>query len=155
MRELAVSTPVRAPAGFALAFLNAYVQSRTNGSGEAHFRLRVPLERHAGTTLEHDVMLHVDWLQKEPGEAARLAVDWRPADAHDFLSFEGTIEATPASRAACTLAIRGRYRAPLGIIGRLFDAFAGTRIARASVADLLRFFRSAIEADYLERIGSY
>jgi hypothetical protein len=155
VREVAISIPVKAPRGFALAFLNTYVQDRATDSGEPRFRLRVPLKHFAGgARFERDVAMHVDWIPKEPGEATRLSISWTPIGSRLFPGFDGTIEAFPDAAECCTLTMTGRHHAPPGVAGNIFAAVMGDRIARASMDDLLRFFRGAIEADYLERISS-
>jgi len=153
MRQLTAAVAVHAPSGFALAFLNTHVRDRSGGSGDPHLRLRLPLP--GGSMIEHDITVRLNWLPKGMAEDVQLAVSWVPANERHFPSFGGRIEALPEGAAACNLRITGEYHAPHGLIGKLFDALLGHRIARASVDDLLQFFRRAIEDDYSKRIDSY
>lgn len=158
MRELSVSTDVKAPGGFALAFLNTYIadQAASGDGSAAQISLRLPLQRlFGGLVLEREVTVHVNYLPKAPGEVPRLSIGWRPDDTSIFPSFEGRIEATDVGTQECLLGISGNYDVPLGVAGVLFDAVVGVRIARGTLDGLLAEFKAAIESDYFKRVGMY
>ena len=158
MRELSVSTDVKAPGGFALAFLTTYVSDRAAAGhdGDAQLSLRFPLQHlFGGLVLEREVTVQVSYLPNAPGEMPRLSICWRPEDTSLFPSFEGRVEATDVAAHDCTLAIVGTYDVPLGVAGALFDAVIGVRIARGTLEGLLAEFKAEIENDYFKRVGSY
>jgi hypothetical protein len=151
VRELSASIPVKAPSGFALAFLNTYVSDLGGAKSESTLPMRYTLTQLAGLTLERDVNVRVEY-DAQPGDApALLYICWEP-DASLFPSFEGTLRTEPAGEAACTLSITGTYDAPGGVAGQLFDAVIGVRIAHGTLEHLLAKFRDAIEDDYKKRM---
>jgi hypothetical protein len=151
VRELSSSVPVKAPSGFALAFLNTYIRDRAGVDGEACLPLRYTLTRLAGLTLERDVAVRVEYVL-QPGDApATLDITWEP-DASLFPSFRGSLHAEGTAKAECMLTIDGKYDAPGGVAGQLFDAMLGVRIAEGTIVGLLEQFRDAIEEDYKKRM---
>jgi hypothetical protein len=150
VRELSVSLPVKAPSGFALAFLNTYVRDLGGVDGDSRLPMRYTVTQLAGLTLERDVTVRVEYVAK-PGDApAELNIAWE-TDASMFPSFKGTLHAKPSEGTRCTLTIVGAYDAPGGIAGQLFDAVLGVRIAEGTLEQLLAQFRDAIEDDYKKR----
>ena len=152
MRRLTASTEVCAPADFSLSFLHDYFRERS-GAAPASTKLRFPLERIApGLALEKQVAVRLSYPDSSPGRRGeQLEVRWDPRGTGPFPNFDGTIEATPTSPERCTLRITGEYVAPGGIAGSVFDAVAGSHIAQATFAALLREFRDLILADYRTR----
>jgi len=150
VRELSASISVRAPAGFALAFLNTYV--RELGGDDATMPLRYTLSQLAGVTLERDVTVRVEYVPQPDDAPALLYICWEP-DASLFPSFEGTLRAQATGERSCTLSIVGTYDAPGGMAGQLFDAVVGVRIAHGTLEQLLARFRDAIEDDYKQRMS--
>lgn len=150
MRELSVSTDVKAPSGFAVAFLNTYVRDLGEGRDDATIPLRYTIKQLAGLTLERDVTVRVEYLPGPGGAAAQLNVAWEP-DMSLFPSFDGTLVTESTGDCTCTMTIAGNYDAPGGVAGQLFDAVLGVRIARGTIEELLDQFRGAIEADYQRR----
>jgi hypothetical protein len=149
VRELSVSTDVKAPSGFAVAFLNTYVRDLGGGGEDATIPLRYTIKQLAGLTLERDVTVRVDY-QPDASGPAQLNVAWEP-DKSLFPSFAGSLSTTSTGDASCTMQIDGTYDAPGGVAGQLFDAVLGVRIARGTIEELLEQFRTAIEADYQRR----
>jgi hypothetical protein len=151
VRELSASVPVKAPSGFALAFLNTYVRDRAGVDGDTCLPLRYTLTQLAGLTLERDVVVRFEYVQ-QPGDApATLEIAWEP-DAGMFPNFKGTLHADATGKGDCTLIIDGEYDAPGGVAGQLFDAVIGVRIAQGTIVQLLEQFRDAIEDDYKKRM---
>jgi hypothetical protein len=151
VRELSASVPVKAPSGFALAFLNTYVRDRAGVDGDSCLPLRYTLTRLAGLTLERDVAVRVEYVLREQDIPATLDIAWEP-DASLFPSFKGALRADATGKAECTLIIDGQYDAPGGVAGQLFDAVLGVRIAQATIVQLLEQFRDVVEDDYKKRM---
>jgi hypothetical protein len=151
VRELSASISVRAPSGFALAFLNTYVRDLGAATPDSTLPMRYTLTQLAGLTLERDVTVRVEYVPQPDSAPALLYICWEP-DASLFPSFDGTLRAEPAGEAACTLSIAGTYDAPGGVAGQLFDAVVGVRIAHGTLEKLLTQFRDAIEEDYKKRM---
>lgn len=151
MRELSASIPVRAPAGFALAFLNTYVRDLAVRDGESTLPMRYTVTQLAGLTLERDVIVRVEYVMKPDGDA-ELNVCWE-ADANLFPSFRGTMRGKATGSERCELTLDGTYDAPGGVAGQLFDAVIGVRIAQGTLEQLLATFRDAIESDYRKRMN--
>jgi hypothetical protein len=150
VRDLSASTPVKAPSGFSLAFLNTYITDLGGGKADAVMPLHYTVTQLAGLTLERDVNVRVDYIPQPEGPAV-LNVCWEP-DAAIFPRFEGTLHAHATGEHACMLSIAGTYDAPGGVAGQIFDAVIGVRIAHATLEQLLERFRDAIEADYKRRM---
>jgi hypothetical protein len=153
VRELQSTILVRAPSSFALAFLNTYVQDLAHGAENAVLPLRFPLKEVAGLVLEREVTVHVSYELREPGQPPYLRVHWQAADSDLFPHFDGTVEAQTVQPRTCRLTVAGTYNVPLGLVGILFDAVLGARIAQSTLDGLLDEFRKAIESDYDKRIG--
>jgi hypothetical protein len=152
VRELSASISVKAPSGFALAFLNTYVSDLPGPAGESRMPMRYTITQLAGLTLERDVSVRVAYVPGPADAPATLDIAWEP-DARLFPSFKGTLRAEPAGKEACTLTIAGTYDAPGGVAGQLFDAVLGVRIANGTLEHLLARFRDAIEEDYKKRMA--
>ena len=150
MRELSASISVRAPAGFALAFLNTYVRDLAGADGDSILPMRYTLTQLAGLTLEREVTVRVEYVMQPSGDA-ELTICWEP-DASLFPSFCGTMLAHATGADTCDLKLDGTYDAPGGVAGQLFDAVVGVRIAQGTLDQLLAQFRDAIEADYRKRM---
>ncbi len=151
MRELQASIPVKAPSGFALAFLSTYVSDLGGPGSDSRLPMRYTLSQLAGLTLERDVTVRVEYEPQAGDAPALLRICWEP-DATIFPSFEGKLHAEPAGEGACTLTIGGTYDVPGGVAGQLFDAVVGVRIAAGTLEQLLETFRDAIEDDYKKRM---
>lgn len=150
MRDLSASISVRAPSGFAIAFLNTYVRD-LGGGADSTLAMRFTITHLAGLTLERDVTVRVEY-NSQPGDVpADLNICWDP-DASIFPSFDGKLSAAATSKETCTLTIEGAYDVPGGVAGQLFDAVVGVRIAHGTIEKLLAQFRDAIEEDYKERM---
>jgi hypothetical protein len=150
VRELSASIPVKAPSGFALAFLNSYVRESGGGSEDSRLPMRYTVTQLAGLVLERDVSVRIEYIP-HPEQGAHLHICWEP-DAAFFPSFKGTLHAEDVATKTCTLRIAGTYEVPGGVAGQLFDAVIGVRIANGTLEQLLEQFRDAIERDYEKRM---
>jgi hypothetical protein len=81
-------------------------------------------------------------------EAGRLhdaiVVEWH-ASTKLFPRFHGTLRLRIASVDSTRLTLEGAYRAPFGVLGRIFDAIVGRRIARATMREFLDRLADSIE----------
>jgi hypothetical protein len=152
VRDLSSSISVRAPSGFAVAFLNTYVRDLGGAGGDSLLPKRYTMTQLAGLTLERDVSVRVEYVSQPGNVPAVLNIAWEP-DASLFPSFAGKLYATETGKTTCTLAIEGTYDAPGGVAGQLFDAVIGVRIAHGTIEQLLAQFRDAIESDYNKRMA--
>jgi hypothetical protein len=150
VRDLSASIPVKAPSGFALAFLNTYVRDLNGGDADSTLPMRYTVTQLGGLTLERDVSVRVDYMAQPKGAPALLRICWEP-DASIFPSFEGMLHADATGEHECTLSLKGTYDVPGGVAGQLFDAVVGVRIASGTLEQLLEQFRDAIEDDYKRR----
>jgi hypothetical protein len=150
VRDMSVSLEVKAPSGFAVAFLSTYVSELAQGRDDARLPLRYTIKQLAGLTLERDVTVRVEYVPKPGGAPAGLRVAWEP-DMTFFPSFNGNVRAESTGDATCTLTIEGTYEVPGGVAGQMFDAVLGVRIAHGTLEELLNNFRDAIETDYRTR----
>jgi hypothetical protein len=151
VRELSASIPVKAPSGFALAFLNTYVLDLNGPGSDSTLPMRYTVTQLAGLTLERDVTVRVEYLPQPHDAPALLRICWEP-DASIFPSFEGMLHAKATDETACILSVAGTYDVPGGVAGQLFDAVVGVRIAHGTLEQLLEQFRDAIEEDYKKRM---
>jgi hypothetical protein len=152
VRELSASISVRAPSGFALAFLSTYVRDLAGAGGDSRLPMRYTITQLAGLTLERDVTVRVEYVPQPGGAPAELNIAWEP-DAGLFPRFQGTLHAAPTGKDTCTLTIAGTYDVPGGVAGQLFDAVIGVRIAHGTLEQLLAQFRDVIEDDYNKRMA--
>jgi hypothetical protein len=150
VRELSASIPVKAPSGFALAFLNTYVRDLNGGDADSTLPMRYTVSQLAGLTLERDVSVRVEYMPQPDDAPALLRICWEP-DASLFPSFDGMLHAAATGEYTCTLSMTGTYNVPGGMAGQLFDAVVGVRIAGGTLEQLLEQFRDAIEDDYKRR----
>lgn len=148
---MSASIPVKAPSGFALAFLNTYVSDLAGTGGESKMAMRYTITQLAGLTLERDVCVRVEYVPGTTGAPAELEIAWEP-DASLFPRFNGTLHALADGKETSTLSLAGTYDVPGGVAGQLFDAVIGVRIAHGTLEHLLRQFRDAIEDDYKKRM---
>jgi hypothetical protein len=84
--------------------------------------------------------------EHDPGRVHdALEIDWA-AGTRFFPDFHGMLRLRIASVDQTRLTLEGTYQPPLGALGQVFDLVIGRRIARATMADLLRRLGDAMEA---------
>jgi hypothetical protein len=153
MREVAATEPVGAPAGFVMNFLATSFGERRAGRATFTLSVNVPLGMRAGGTAiakNVDVTLSCE---TSPAENRSIGIRWAPRGGGAFPTFLGRLRADPVDDTHAVLVLEGRYAAPGGTLGRLFDVVAGNRIAAATLRQLLETVRAAVEEDYRIRIG--
>ena len=78
------------------------------------------------------------------GAGSRFLITWSPPSHRRTLpSFAGVLEVVPDGEDAL-LRIRGSYEPPLGAPGKVLDAVAGRRVARASIQDLTNYIAARL-----------
>jgi hypothetical protein len=103
------------------------------------FTLRLPFDLSAlnvGVTLHRDVTARITSRGKN-GRA--YAISWQPVEPGPLPSFSGTIfiGASETHEDQSIVTLDGHYHPPLGVVGEMFDALVGKRIAEASASDLM------------------
>jgi hypothetical protein len=124
-----------------------------DAEGTIHLRLHAPLagaDADGRPTIEKTARARVH-AQRVSGRRL-IAISWEPEGGGPFPSFDGTLSAEPVDDEHCRLRIVGRYAPPGGPAGALFDAALGSRIAVATVRDLLGQLRPYVEAERRARI---
>ncbi|MHB8433987.1 MAG: hypothetical protein ACYDCA_10395 [Candidatus Tyrphobacter sp.] len=76
-------------------------------------------------------------------------IHWEPAGGGPYPEFDGELtvradEDYPTS----ILELIGTYKPPMGLVGVVFDAIAGARIAEATAHELLKNIGQVMEAQY-------
>lgn len=142
LSEVVVERVVRCPFSIAHDYAeDFFAESATRGA-----EVRVPLRDLV--MLRRPVRMV---FEREPDEAEAgrphdaLAVHWT-AGTHLFPDFHGTLRLRIASVDETRLTLEGCYSPPLAQLGQIFDLLIGRRIARATMADLLRRLGDAMEA---------
>jgi hypothetical protein len=88
-------------------------------------------------------------IDSKPGDVdATFAVDWKASAGGPFPSFHGQLSIENEDYDSFWLALRGTYQPPFGLLGSVFDAIAGRRIAAQSARELLGRMASSIEAGF-------
>jgi hypothetical protein len=77
-----------------------------------------------------------------------LSIAWTAASASSlFPSMEATLTVYPLSASESQIALHGRYRPPLGVVGQALDNIVGHRVAEASVLRFVRDVAARINAE--------
>jgi len=153
MRHISSSIVVRAPAGFALSFLNTYLHERRPDTTTSQIRLEVPLTALADSfAIQKTVDIDASLEKSADGQSDVLAITWQPHGGGPFPSFAGIVSGAITAEELSTLTLEGDYIVPGKLAGILFDVTVGMGIARATLQRLLTTFRDLIEADYRQRI---
>jgi len=91
----------------------------------------VPLHGHKGERLLHDELQFV----------------WEPSGGGPFPTFTGSLKMHPLGLNT-EIVLSGEYKPPLGVVGEVFDAVVGKRIAEATAQMLLETLQQELEADF-------
>jgi hypothetical protein len=99
--------------------------------------------------LEREVVATMQFRQPPGDMTPHFDVQWAPRTPGPFPLFAGRLSIEAADDYdSFTLALRGDYDPPLGLVGKGFDAAVGNTIANATALDLLERIKSRIEADF-------
>ncbi len=146
MTRICVSTPIASPVEVTERLLLAYMNERAGSDGGVALSLRVPLTRRIGDlALVHDVVARGHWGRDSDNLNQNLAITWSSAGGGPYPNFGGVMNVyAEPDRRMSRLEIDGTYEPPGGLVGRVFDALVGSRIARASLAGLVDDIARAI-----------
>ncbi len=152
------SVTVRCPQDQAGPYLLGHLDSLTKSvSGEVGvLRLTLPVSAFGlpgGVRLARNVDAHFVPLKDSQDGSKFAAVHWVPVGGGPFPRFLGFlgIEAEP-DPTKCKLVLEGNYDPPLGVVGDLFDAVAGRKIAKSTVCELLKILVNVLETRLRTRV---
>lgn len=154
MSELIRTVNVQCPVSQAKMHLDHFfdehvvAKDEADGAKSATLTLKAP-GFPGGATLQHDVNVRL-LRHKRPVDAFdTIDVNWEVPDSTMYPRFAGTlsVEANDDYN-TFTLALRGAYTPPAGIVGQVFDAVVGHRIAEATADHLLGEMRDSIEHSF-------
>ncbi|HTJ27182.1 MAG TPA: hypothetical protein VMA36_13565 [Candidatus Limnocylindria bacterium] len=116
--------------------------TRALGGETATVPLRVPV---GDLRLEKDVVLT---LRPKPGYPGYVLLDvaWEPKDGGPYPSFSGTLSVQDEGFGWSRIDLDGTYRPPLSVVGAVFDAAVGKRMAEATADELLRHITTLVAA---------
>jgi hypothetical protein len=98
--------------------------------------------------VQHAIALDVA-IDSKPGDLdATFNVEWKSSDGGPYPSFHGQLAIENEDYDSFWLELRGTYRPPFGLLGSVFDAVAGRRIAAQSAREFLAKMASSIEAAF-------
>jgi hypothetical protein len=145
-------TLVSCPTAQAAKRVEAFLEQ--NGAVEGHvaripfgFDLMAP-EGDGSLRVQHGVALDVT-IDSKPGDLdATFNVDWKSSEGGPYPSFHGQLAIENEDYDSFWLELRGTYRPPFGILGSVFEAIAGRRIAAQSAREFLAKMASSIEAGF-------
>lgn len=145
--RVVVERVARAPFSVAHEYAEGFFRQAAEEGAEAGVRLR-DLVPTLGGRLRRPVAVeaarHPD--QAETGRAHdAIEIRWT-AGTRFFPDFVGTLRLRIASVDETLLTLEGEYRPPFGVLGAVFDALVGRRIARSTMRDLLERLAAAMAA---------
>lgn len=139
MTRISVSSAVGQPVEAAERALQHYMDGNDRGDGTVALPMRIRFR--AGRddlSLAHDVLVRFRKGRDAENLNDTFHVDWVPSGEGPYPTFSGTANLYATSDARSSrLEVDGSYEAPGGLVGRIFDAVIGWRMARASLADLV------------------
>ena len=120
--------------------LDTYMDERRRGDGSIYLPLRVRLgETHRDAlSIDHDVVMRFRRGPDPQGLNDTFYVDWAPTGGGPYPTFTGFMNVYPeADLRLSRIEIDGTYVPPGGLLGRVFDASVGKRMAQASLLDFV------------------
>ena len=141
MTEIAERMVVTAPLGSAARLLARFMEEHPGPDGSARLTLRFrDLEAPALVSLTPD---------RHPGDMTpRYRVHWEAAEGGHYPVFDGELTVgSDEDYNAFWLVLGGSYEPPGGIVGRVFDAVFGHKVAEETARGLLSDMRDAIQRD--------
>jgi hypothetical protein len=135
--------------GSAVAVFHAATKAASGRAEDVAAALRINV---AGLEIQKDVVIEVGAAEEQRSRAVRTMVTriplkWAAAkSARLFPLMQAELSVYALTAAETQLDLLGRYRPPLGALGKALDAIAGHRIAEACVHQFL-----ADVAEYLRR----
>lgn len=134
--------------------LGKYMDERRRGDGSINLPLRVHLgeTRRDALSIDHDIVMRFRRGPDPQGLNDTFYVDWAPTGGGPYPTFTGFMNVCSEDDPRLSrIEIDGTYIPPGGLLGRLFDASIGKRIAQASLTD----FVDRLAADITPAFSSY
>jgi hypothetical protein len=150
------SVIVECPPERAQAYLLKHFEKSADGRGQAMLRLTSTVGPETGShvTIKRDATATFAPAPGAGGLEYQVLIDWVPTTNEPLPSFSGVFRVQwDEDYGSCRLVLEGQYDAPLGVIGKAFDAVVGHRIARNTVTTLLEQLRLDIEAAHRTETG--
>ena len=139
---------VECPIEQAQARVEQFFRARQGADGTTHFAMRVPFEaipQMKGLALDHEVLVEAHTGRDEQNLNPVVRLAWRPFGDVPLPSFDGTLTTWAEGDPNRTfLELDGKYFAPLGTAGELFDETIGHAIAERTANDLINQIALAI-----------
>jgi hypothetical protein len=148
MSDISERLVVHCPDQEASRHLAAFLAGHRGEDGRVHIALRLPMTMFADrqSLIERRVVATLYPLHSLDEPHPTYSVTWTAKGGGPFPDFAGALAVEKRPRDDCFgLIVSGHYEPPFGMIGTMFDATFGRRIAHASARDLLRSI-----ADYVE-----
>jgi len=136
-----------------LAFLPSYFQRKIGDRGLQELLLHYSLPHITkGLSLDRPVRVELHSAMSNVDDST-LEISWEASGSTAFPRYNGIFAAHASGERRCRLELQGHYPAPGGLFGRAFDAVAGYRIARVTIAAFLSQIAKAAENDYAARLA--
>jgi hypothetical protein len=137
---------VHCPYARAREQLRAAIETAGPDAAIKRLTLALPI---GGATIERRVRVNYEHGTDPMHFDEPWRVRWTPEEGGPYPDFEGelTVRADETYEGAI-LELRGQYTPPLGIVGKAFDALAGSKIAATTTRGLLASLAARIEAQY-------
>lgn len=150
MTEIREEVFVKCPPQKAQTYIVQYLKSLGSEGGASRLKLTATVGSEEGTqvTLVHEAIAVFEPLSSATLEY-KVLIHWTPTGNEPLPRFDGAFHVQwDEEYGNSRLVIEGRYEPPLGVVGKVFDAAAGQKIARNTMAALLRNLRDAIASAY-------
>jgi len=154
MAEFTSRTLVRCPLGQAGRRLSQYFRANGNADGDVvqlHLGVDVPRMLPVDVRLRpsRNVVATVTPIRHAGAVDPEYRVTWADADGGPYPVFVGRLSVEPdEDYRTFFLRLTGDYVAPFGVVGALFDAVVGRRIAKVTIATLLLHIADDIEHQF-------
>ncbi len=149
MTLLSEHADVRCPHHEVIHHAERYFTVHRRGRTPGTFALTVDLST-AGLPgkiqASHDVRVNYA-IRRGPDGQEGIALAWDPDDRF-VPHFDGMLSGDRLVDGKSRLTLSGKYTAPLGAVGAVFDAVLGKKIAAATAVALLHDIKKFIESDY-------
>jgi hypothetical protein len=132
------------------------VQAKVPQSAATTERLLEAYVRSGGENLAlaHDVVIHFRKVRDADDLADVFFVNGTPPGDGPYPTFSGVMNVYPETdRRHSRLELDGAYSTPSGVLGRDFDATAGSTIARSSLVDLIERLAADLTSATSKRAG--
>ncbi len=119
------------------------------------FHTKLGAEIAAKAAVHHEVCIELGRLHQDGDGAVHLDLRWHPTvHARWFPVFEGELVAAGERPHESHLVLRGTYRPPFGLLGRIFDTLIGHTVAERSLDRFVRRSADRLDAEVDRRGGA-